>query len=76
MSIQSILLDKSIFSLKQANKWITDHGYKLEFNGKKVHETSKKYRYRQREPLKNIRYRIKKISSGVQFIMEYPYEKK
>ena len=34
----------------------------LEFNGKKVHETSKKYRYRQREPLKNIRYRIKKMS--------------
>lgn len=76
MSVQSVLLDKSHFSLSEANNWIKRNGYKIKFGNKSVHETKNKYRYRQLAPLPGVRYRIKKISPGIEFVMEYKGEKK
>ncbi len=71
MSIQSILFDRSHYTLQQSHEWIKHHGYKTEFHDKKVHITPNKYRYRQEAPDPNAKYRIKKISPGIEFIMKY-----
>jgi hypothetical protein len=76
MSVQSVILDKNHFTEKEAHNWIKTHGFKTQFGEKKVHVTDNTYRYRQLEPKHDVKYRIKKVTPGVEFVMEYRGEKK
>lgn len=50
--VYTILIPHKTFTLDQAKKWITDHKYKLHFEGNpKVDVTKKKYwRFQQNKP--------------------------
>jgi hypothetical protein len=70
MSVQSVIIDKSM-GLQEANKWIKTHGFKTHFGEKPVHVTANKFRYRQLQPIQGMKYRIKKVSPQIEFVMQY-----
>jgi hypothetical protein len=70
-NIQSIIIDKNIYTLSQANNWIKKHNYKLTFYGKPVDITTNFYRYRQQSPKKYENYKIKEISKGIKLVLGY-----
>lgn len=69
-NIQSILFPVAIWSIPHAKKWLKTHRYKYG----KVETTNRFHRFRQRNPSKNDRYRIFRLSNsgGVEFILRYP----
>lgn len=72
MSLQSILISKNSYTKNQANKWIREHGFIENFKGKKgAHETDNYFRYRQKLPNKQKKYRTSRIDKGIYFILEY-----
>lgn len=68
-NIQSVLLAKKKFSLEEAKQYLKKHGYKIEYNGKGVHETEKFYRFRQRLPEQYSSFYSELISPGVIYII-------
>jgi hypothetical protein len=63
--VQSVLFDRDKFTIEQAKDWLSRNGFKSD----KVHETDKKYRFRQSSPdFCNGKYRTKEITDGVQFV--------
>jgi len=70
--IQSVVIDKKIYSKKNAEQFIK----KNKFKNKKVDTTPKYYRFRQLEPkylkkLKYTEYRMKKIDDGIYLVIAY-----
>jgi len=65
--IQSILLDRDIFTLKQAENWIKEHGFKL----KKLDITVHYYRFRQLEPSMFKYLRMKRMGRGVMAVIGF-----
>jgi len=63
-SVQSILIDKNMFTLTEAQDWIIEHGYKI----KKVDITEGKYRFRQKEPSLFNNFTTHKLMDGVSMI--------
>tara|TARA_R110000824_G_scaffold51503_3_gene143646 strand:+ start:301 stop:543 length:243 start_codon:yes stop_codon:yes gene_type:complete len=75
--IQSVILSKKKFTLKQANNWIKKNNFKLSFYRKPVEKTKNFYRYRQIAPHHFKKYRMKKVSDGVEFVLGLiPYKNK
>jgi hypothetical protein len=70
-NIQSILFNKNLYTLPQAKKWISDHGYKTTFYGKLADITENYYRFRQQSPKKYNTYRTKEISKGIMLVLGY-----
>ena len=66
-NIQTVLVPKS-FGLKEANKWISENGYKTSFYGKPVDITENYYRYRQKKPSKTYTYRTRTLANGIQIV--------
>ena len=64
MAIQSVILDKNLFTLKSAYAWIIKHGFKYY----KIDITKDKYRFRQLDPNPNKRYYTIKLTDGVEAI--------
>jgi hypothetical protein len=67
MSIQSILFNKLYYTKREAINWINNHN----FYPIKFHETDNFYRFRMLAPKKGARYRVKKITKGIEFIFVY-----
>ncbi len=65
--IQSIIFDKNLWSVKKAKEWLRNHDYIYP----KIDETSDFYRFRQKVPDKNHRYRTINIGKGIEFILMY-----
>lgn len=70
MDVQSVLLDKNIFTKQEAKKWIKEHNFKTSHknrNGtiKKVELVGNYYHFRQKDKKKDAIYRTKKIEKGV-----------
>jgi hypothetical protein len=70
--IQSILFDKTRFSVNEAINWLIMHNYKVI----KCHETSHYWRFRQENPeqLKKeglTEYRNMKISGGIVYVIAF-----
>ena len=63
--IQTILIPKNKFSLKEAEKWIVKNKYKKSFYGKKVDITENYFRFRQESPLKFKNYYAKRLKNGI-----------
>lgn len=68
--IQSVIFDKSSWTLSNANKWLRRHGFKEKFRGKGVDETPNTYRFRQSDP-KDLRTITKKATKGISFIIQF-----
>ena len=64
--IQSVLIKKKYYTFEDASYWILKNGFKIG----RVDITKNLYRFRQIEPKKGAKYRIKKISSKISFVME------
>ena len=71
MILQTIIFPRSLFKLKEAKRWITEHGYKLSFYGKEVDVKPTQYRFRQSTPLKKVNngsYKTIKLENGILFV--------
>ena len=68
--IQSVLLDKSRFSLSEAVAWVKDHGFVPNMTAPNF-ATTNYWRFRQAPPKKGLRYRTKVITPGVELILAY-----
>jgi hypothetical protein len=71
--IQSVIIPKEKFTLKQSHKWLMKHNYKIPV---KVDETENFYRYRQRNPDKRYTYTTKVLPNGVELILMWKRELK
>jgi len=65
--IQSVLIRKKYYSFNEACKWILKNNFKIG----RVDITKNLFRFRQVDPKKGAKYRIKRISSSIDFVMEY-----
>ena len=65
--IQSVLIKRNAYSFNEASNWILQHGFKIG----RIDITTNLYRFRQREPKKNVKYRISKITHNISFVIEY-----
>ena len=73
-SIQSLIFNKNKWTISQAEGWLTKHGYKKTFYGKKVDITPNYYRYRQLAPHKFQNYFIKLLdgkNEGIGLVIGY-----
>lgn len=68
MSVQSVLFNKNLFTVNQTYNWVIKH-FKVE--PIRIDETKNLYRCRIYDPIKNKRYAIKKITDGIEFVLEY-----
>lgn len=72
MTIQSILFDKKYYTESKAMDWLVHHNFIPRFTGKRgAHETKNKWRFRQSLPDDSKKYFTKRISRGIEFIIEY-----
>lgn len=65
--LQTVLVPKDRFTLPNAIKWVGLNGYKI----KKVDETRNFYRFRQTEPLSDVKYFSKVLPNGVELVFQY-----
>jgi len=65
--IQTVLIPKEDFTLKEALQWLDDHNYPH----KKVDITEDFYRFRQMTPMKGGRYETKTLPNGVEIVLHY-----
>ena len=73
--IQSVIFDKSYFTLAQAKKLFKHMKLTLP-KGKKVHSTKLYYRFRVKNPdYNNFYHRTKKLSDGIKAIIAFPKKK-
>lgn len=70
--VQSVLIPKLDFTLNEAAGYILDHGYKSD--NAKLDITKSFYRFRQHSPKKDTKTRTKKLSNGVELVIQYPDE--
>lgn len=64
-NIQSVIIDKRVYSFAQAVNYVYLHGYKL----KKVDETVNFYRFRQLDPELFKKFYIKDLHNGVKLVI-------
>jgi len=69
MLIQAVIIDKNIYTKKEAIKWMLDHEKDIGKPIKKVHITTNYYRFRIRDPREFARFIIKSISTGIKLVL-------
>jgi len=71
LKVQSILVDKDVYNLREAKSWIRKHDFKETFYGKGVEKTENFYRFRQAAPrrFKEGSYVTKEISDGIKLVL-------
>ncbi len=68
MSVQSVLFDRKKYNCYEARKWLKKHKFKPI---KRVDKTKNLLRYRLINPRDKIKYRIKKITKFVKFVIAF-----
>ena len=71
LKVQSVLVDRNVYNLKEAKSWIRKHDFKETFYRKGVEKTENFYRFRQAAPrrFKEGSYVTKEISEGVKLVL-------
>lgn len=64
--IQSIIFDKSKYTLEEAKKWLEERNFKTDVDEKKNY-----YRFRQAEPNKRNKYITKPLTNGIKIILAF-----
>ncbi len=65
--VQSVVFDKKYYTDKEAREWLKKHNFK----GLDVDEKKNVLRYRQKDPKKFKRFRMKEIKKGIKFCIGY-----
>ena len=73
--VQSVVFDKQLFTPKTARKWLKKHDL---IPIKHVDKTKNKLRYRLRQPgtKKQYNFRMKRITDGIQFVLQFPKKRR
>lgn len=66
MGVQSIIFEKTKFTIPQAIRWLNRHKH-LHY---KVDEKPNYYRFRQYDPIRGKRYFTKIVDDGVKYIID------
>ena len=66
MSLQTVLIPRSFFSLTDARKWMKDNGYPV----KKIDKTNNYYRFRQMEPVSGAQYYTIRLNNGIDLVYQ------
>ncbi len=66
--VQSVVFERSKWSLEGAKSWIREHDYKTSFHGKPVDIKRTQYRFRQ-QPVNYPTYRTKRLGEGVMLVL-------
>lgn len=71
LKVQSVLIERDVYNLRQAKSWIRKHDFKETFYGKGVEKTENFYRFRQAAPgrFKKDSYVTKEISDGIKLVL-------
>lgn len=71
LKVQSVLIDRNMYNLRQAKSWIRKHEFRESFYGKGVEKTENFYRFRQAAPrtFRKDSYVTKEISEGVKLVL-------
>lgn len=67
MKVQSILFDRNLWTQQKAKKWLMNHDYIYP----KIDITENFFRFRQKVPDKNKRYRTINIGRGIEFVLMF-----
>ena len=65
--VQSIVFDKSEFTIKEAKKWLKQHNYKVS----KVDKTETTLRFRQEDPNNYTEFRVKTLPGGIMLVLGF-----
>lgn len=68
--VQSVLFDKTKWTLASAKKWLKSHGFTYK-EVPAVDETLAKYRFRQRPPVRGARTITKSVGKGISLIIQW-----
>jgi hypothetical protein len=66
-NVQSVVFDKDMFTVAQAKAWLKKHKYKYG----KVDKKANTLRFRQQDPETYSKYRTKRISDGILFVLGF-----
>jgi hypothetical protein len=71
LKVQSVMLNKKMFTKNKAEKWIEKHDFKKTFYRKGVEETDNYYRFRQMAPsrFEKGKFVTKEISEGIMLVL-------
>lgn len=65
--VQSIVFDKSEWTIKSAKSWLKEHNYKVS----KVDKTENKLRFRQENPDNYGEFRVKNLPNGIMLVLGF-----
>ena len=65
--VQSIVFDKSEFTIKKAKKWLKEHNYKVS----KIDKTETTLRFRQEDPNNYSEFRVKNLPGGIMLVLGF-----
>jgi hypothetical protein len=65
--VQSIVFDKSEWTIKKAKKWLKEHNYKVS----KVDKTETTLRFRQEDPNNYTEFRVKTLPGGIMLVLGF-----
>lgn len=65
--VQSVLIPKDLFTIKEAREWARSHGY----SAMGVDVTEEHFRFRQMNPRRDGRYRTIELPNKVKLILFY-----
>ena len=66
--IQAILFNKNKYNLDECKNWLEKHNFEYI----SYRTTKNKHRFRIHEPSSKYKYRIKKITSNIEYVLMYP----
>jgi hypothetical protein len=66
--IQSVLFDRSMWTVKEAQAWLMKHHF---YPIKEHHITAHEIRFRLQNPKKFVRFRTKKLHNGIDLVIGF-----
>ena len=71
LKVQSVLISRDMYNLREAKSWIRKHDFKETFYGKGVEKSENYFRFRQTAPgrFKTNSYVTKEISDGIKLVL-------
>lgn len=71
MQVQSVLFPLDKFNMREAKKWIREHGYKDHYYRKQPEILDKYIRFRQKKPDKSAKYKTKVLDNGILLVLMF-----
>jgi len=71
LKVQSVLISRDMYNLREAKSWIRKHDFKETFYGKGVEKSDNFFRFRQAAPgrFKDKSFVTKEITDGIKLVL-------